>query len=209
MRQRTIVILKIVVWVLALVPLALLIFGATTNSLGADPLANIEHTTGRWVLRLLLVTLAVTPLRRITGWNWLVRFRRMLGLFAFFYACLHLTAYLWFDQNFVWTNVAHDIPKRPFILIGFTAWLLLIPLTATSTAAAIRKLGGKRWNILHRSIYVVAVLGVVHFWWAQKADHSDPLEYAVVLGVLLASRLLLRTHKRRTAAAGSAMIERS
>ena len=203
MKQRQIVIVKVLVWIAALAPLAYLVYGALTNNLGADPVAEIEHTTGRWVIRLLLATLAITPLRRISGWNWLVRFRRLLGLFAFFYVCVHFLAYLWFDQNFAWASIVHDIPKRPFILVGFTALVLLIPLAVTSTAGWIRRLGGKRWNALHKLIYAAAALCIVHFWWSQKADHSRPLTYGIILAALLLTRVYFSLAKLRTRTAAA------
>jgi sulfoxide reductase heme-binding subunit YedZ len=135
------------------------------------------------------MTLSVTPLRRITGWNAVIRFRRMLGLFAFFYGCLHLLTYLWFDQFFSLQDIARDIPKRPFITVGFAAFVMMVPLAATSTAAMIRRLGGRRWRALHRLVYAATAAGVVHYWWLVKADTSGPRQYAVVFGLLMLARL--------------------
>ena len=155
----------------------------------------LTHTTGDWGLRLLLLTLAVTPLRRLTGWGWLLRFRRMLGLFAFFYLSLHLVTYLWLDQFFDWAAILEDVAKRPYITAGFAAFLLLVPLALTSTRGMVRRLGW-RWQTLHRLIYPAAALGVLHFFWLTKADLREPLVYASVLALLLA----LRWPWRRTAA---------
>jgi methionine sulfoxide reductase heme-binding subunit len=196
---------------LALVPLARLVAGVFTDRLGANPIEVITRATGEWTLILLLVTLAVTPLRRLTGLNWLLRLRRMLGLTAFFYGCLHLVTYLWLDQFFDLAAIAKDIVKRPFITAGFTAFLLLLPLAITSTDAMVRRLGGRRWLALHRLAYVATAIGVVHYWWLVKADVREPLFYAVILAVLLAMRLAWR----RTAAvaarrsAAQAAIERA
>jgi sulfoxide reductase heme-binding subunit YedZ len=179
---------KLLVFPAALAPTAWLAWRAAAGGLGANPLEAVTHATGDWTLRFLLATLAITPLRALTGVNALVRFRRMLGLFAFFYGTLHLFTYLWFDQFFSWPDILRDIPKRPFITAGFAAFLLMAPLAATSTAGMIRRLGGARWRALHRLVYAAAVLGVLHFWWLVKADVSEPRAYAVVLGGLLAAR---------------------
>lgn len=198
MKQRNIVLLKIAVWIGLLLPLAYLGYGIATNTLGANPLSEIEHFTGEWTLRLLVATLAFTPLRRLTGWNWLIRFRRLVGLFAFFYASCHFFAYLWFDQNFVLSSIVPDVLKRRFILVGFSAWLLLVPLAVTSTLGWIRRLGGKRWNTLHKLTYVCAVLGIIHFYWGQKADHRDPLIYGGILAVLFAIRIFYALKKSKS-----------
>jgi len=180
---------KAALFVLALAPVAWLAWRATAGRLGANPLEAVTHATGDWTLRFLLATLAVTPLRALTGVNTLIRFRRMLGLFAFFYGTLHLLTYLWFDQFFSWPDILRDIPKRPFITVGVAAFALMVPLAATSTAGMIRRLGGARWRALHRLVYLCAILGVVHFWWLVKADVSEPRLYGAVLAVLLAARL--------------------
>ena len=189
MGNKAIVLLKVVVFLACLVPLALLLRKYFTDDLGANPIEVITHATGDWILRFLLITLAITPLRRLTRQPWLIRFRRMLGLFAFFYACLHFTTYIWLDQFFDWANMVKDIQKRPFITAGFTGFVLMIPLAVTSTAWAVRKLGGKRWQWLHRLIYLSATAGVVHYIWLVKADLTLPLTYAAILAVLLLYRL--------------------
>ncbi len=190
---------KPAVFAVALVPAGLLAAGAVRGTLGANPLEAVTHGTGDWVLRFLLVTLAVTPLRAVTGWNWLVRFRRMFGLFAFFYASLHLLTYLWFDKFFDFRDIVADIPKRPFITVGFTAFVLLVPLALTSTAGMIRRLGGSRWRALHRLVYVAAAAGVVHFWWLVKADVSRPRLYGLALLALFAARAWVAWRRRRPA----------
>lgn len=179
-------------FLLCLVPLASLGWRAATQALGANPIEHITRSTGWWTLTLLLVTLAVTPLRRLTGWNALLRLRRMLGLYAFFYALLHLATYLWLDQFFDLGSIAADIVKRPFITIGFAAFCLLLPLAATSTNAMIRRLGARRWQALHRAVYAIGLLGVLHFLWLVKRDLREPLIFAAVLAVLLGARLLPR-----------------
>ena len=193
MSRRNIFLLKVLVWILCLGPLLTLLakgFHLIGQDLGADPISVITLTTGHWTLIFLLITLSVTPARRITGWNWLIRFRRLLGLFAFFYGCLHLLTYLWFDKFFDFREIIPDIGKRPFITVGFLAWTLMLPLALTSTTASIRKLG-KRWQKLHRLIYFSATAGVIHFWWLVKKDISRPEKYAVVLGLLLLFRIFL------------------
>lgn len=181
---------KVVVFALALLPLARLVLGFFLDRLGVNPIETITRSTGTWTLVFLLITLTVTPLRKLTGWNWLLRLRRMLGLFAFFYVCLHFTTYLWLDQFFDWRGIVKDIAKRPFITVGFTAFLLLIPLAATSTNAMVRRLGAARWLALHRLVYPVATLGVVHYWWLVKKDVTQPAIYAAVAAVLLGYRAI-------------------
>lgn len=181
-------VLKAGVFALALLPALLLGWDAWRDRLGADPIETITHRTGWWALALLLATLAVTPVRRVTGWNGVVRVRRMLGLFAFFYACLHLLTYVVLDLYFAFDMVVEDIAKRPYITVGFTVFLILLALAVTSTAGWVRRLG-KRWQRLHRLVYVAAVGGVVHFLWLVKADLREPLIFAAVLAVLLAARL--------------------
>lgn len=181
-------VLKAAVFALCLMPLVRLFLLAATGGLGANPIEFVTRSTGTWALILLLVTLAMTPLRRLAGWQDAIRLRRMLGLFAFFYAGLHLMLYLGADQFFDWQAIARDIVKRPFITAGFAAFVLLVPLALTSTQAAMRRLG-RRWQTLHRLIYPAAVLGVVHFFWLVKRDLTEPLIYATVLAGLLALRL--------------------
>jgi sulfoxide reductase heme-binding subunit YedZ len=198
-------VLKPLVFVASLGPAAWLVWAALTGNLSANPLSDITNETGVWTLRFLCVTLAITPLRRLTGWNGAIRFRRMAGLFAFFYGTLHFLTYviadrfagLDFPDGFVaWStarnlaiSVGDDIYKRPFITVGFTAWLTLLPLALTSTAGMIRRLGGRRWNLLHRLVYATAILGVVHYWWLVKSDISRPRVYAVVVALLLLFRV--------------------
>lgn len=164
-----------------------------------DPLEYITHETGDWALYLLCITLAVTPLRRLSGWNWLVKLRRMLGLFTFFYALLHFIAFLWFDHFFDVAAMLVDVAKRPFILVGFTAFVLLIPLAATSTNAMIKRLGGKRWQWLHRLIYLIAPLAVLHFWWmkAAKNNLAQPALFAAIVIMLLGMRVYWSRVKAR------------
>jgi sulfoxide reductase heme-binding subunit YedZ len=183
--------LKVLVFLGCLVPLARLGWKAYTHALGANPIEVITHSTGDWTLILLLVTLSITPLRMLTRQYWLIGLRRMTGLFAFFYVCLHFTTYIWLDKFFDWHAMLADIAKRKFITVGFLAFVLLIPLALTSTAGWIRRLGGKRWQILHRLIYVSATAGVIHYGWLVKADLRKPLLYAATLGVLLGYRVVV------------------
>jgi sulfoxide reductase heme-binding subunit YedZ len=164
-----------------------------------DPLEYITHETGDWALYMLCITLAVTPLRRLSGWNWLVKLRRMLGLFTFFYALLHFIAFLWFDHFFDVAAMLRDVAKRPFILVGFTAFVLLIPLAATSTNGMIKRLGGKRWQWLHKLIYVIAPLAVLHFWWMKSAKNNlaQPTLFLVIVALLLGLRFYWSRVKTR------------
>ncbi|MDX5332948.1 MAG: sulfoxide reductase heme-binding subunit YedZ [Gammaproteobacteria bacterium] len=180
--------LKPVVFSLCLLPLAWMVYDGFTGGLGVNPIEAVTHRTGDWTLRLLLATLTLTPLRRLSGWAWPLRLRRMVGLFAFFYACLHLLTYLWLDQFFAWGMILEDVVERPFITLGMLAFLGLVPLALTSTRGMQRRLG-RRWKTLHRLVYPVAILGVLHFWWLVKADVREPLVYALVLAVLLGVRL--------------------
>jgi sulfoxide reductase heme-binding subunit YedZ len=180
---------KIALFTASLAPLAQLLWRGYNGALGANPVEVITHTTGDWALIFLLLTLAVTPLRKLTGLGTLIRFRRMLGLFAFFYACLHVTTYVWLDQWFDVHSMIKDIAKRPFITLGFTAFVLLVPLAATSTRKMIARLGGRRWQWLHRLIYLSAIAAIVHFTWSMKKDIHRPIEYALVLGALLGYRI--------------------
>lgn len=174
-----------------------------SGGLGADPVAEIEHRLGLWALRFLLVTLAITPLRQATGQAVLLRFRRMMGLYAFVYASLHLLAYLVLDLRGYWTQVFEEIVKRPYITVGFLAWLMLVPLAVTSTRSAMRRLG-RHWGRLHKAVYAIAVLAILHFWWVVKSDIREPMLYALVLAALLGWRLGRRLvlNARRKAAAG-------
>jgi len=184
--------LKIGVWIGALIPLGLLIDAYLSGALFfVDPIEQIQRKTGIAALILLFLTLAVTPFRRLTGWNKIIRFRRLLGLFVFFYASLHASSYFYFDQELSVTNIFADIKEHPWVLVGFTAFMFLIPLALTSTTGWIRRIGGKRWRRLHMLIYPIAILGVLHFYWLIKIDATEPYKYAAILAVLLGSRLLI------------------
>jgi sulfoxide reductase heme-binding subunit YedZ len=189
--------LKVLVFLLCLVPFLLLIWGALTANLGANPIEKITHTTGDWILRFLVLTLCITPLRRLTGWNQAIRFRRMLGLFAFFYACLHFTIYALSIANLNLAEIATDIAKRPYVTVGFTGFVLMIPLAVTSTKKWIGRLGGRRWQMLHRLIYVSAVAGVLHYLWLVKADIRFPVRYGIAVGVLLLFRVWTAVRSRQ------------
>jgi sulfoxide reductase heme-binding subunit YedZ len=196
--------IKALVFVACLGPLAWLTYAAFMDALGANPIAEITNETGVWTLRFVAITLLITPFRKVTKWNVLIKYRRMFGLFAFFYGCLHFTTYIWLDQFFDWGGIVKDVMKRPFITVGFTAFVLMIPLALTSTAGWIRRLGGKRWNLLHRLIYVTAALGVIHYLWLVKADTIRPIRYGVVIGVLFAARAAFAWYRRLTATASRA-----
>jgi methionine sulfoxide reductase heme-binding subunit len=180
---------KPVIFLACLVPLARLAWKGFHGMLGANPIEVITHSTGDWTLTFLLITLSITPLRKLTGQYWLIGLRRMFGLYAFFYGCLHLTTYVWLDKFFDVHEMLADIAKRRFITAGLTAFLLMTPLALTSTKGWIRRLGGKRWQALHRLIYFSATAGVIHYIWLVKADLRKPLEYGAVLGTLLAYRV--------------------
>jgi methionine sulfoxide reductase heme-binding subunit len=207
---------KPVVFAASLGPFAWLVWAALTGNLSANPLSDLTNETGVWTLRFICITLAITPLRTLTGWNAAIRFRRLTGLFAFFYGTLHFLIYAIADRfagldftdgmftiatarNLV-ASVGEDIYKRPFITVGFSAWLTMAPLAITSTAAMIRRLGGRRWNLLHRLVYLTGILGVVHYWWLVKADIRRPLAYGVVVAALLVVRLA-RAWRRTSAPA--------
>ena len=190
---------KPVVFLLCLLPFAWLAYGVVVEQLGPSPQEYLIRATGDWTLRFLCIVLAVTPLRVITKANALARFRRMLGLFAYFYVVLHLLCYSWFDQGFEWGEIAKDIAKRPFILVGFSAFVLLTPLAATSFNRAIKAMGAKRWQLLHKLIYVIAGLGLLHFFWmrAGKNNFAEVFVYAGIIGVLLAWRVWNFARKRQ------------
>jgi methionine sulfoxide reductase heme-binding subunit len=188
--------LKIGVFGACLMPLGVLAGQALTHNLGANPVDEITDQTGIWTLRMLLITLAVTPARRLSGWNRLIQLRRMLGLFAFFYGSLHFITYIWLDQFFAIEEIIADVMERPFITVGFASFVLLIPLAVTSTTAMIKRLGGKWWQRLHRLAYAIAIGGVVHYLWLVKADIQQPLLYGSILGVLLMYRLWDRYGRR-------------
>jgi sulfoxide reductase heme-binding subunit YedZ len=212
--------LKPPVFVLCLAPVAILLLQAfheplradslltalhLNPDLGANQIEKVTHTTGDWILIFLCVTLAITPLRKILNQPWLIKFRRMFGLFAFFYACLHFLTYIWLDQFFDMSSILKDVAKRPFITAGFTGFVLLIPLALTSTAGWIRRLGGKRWQWLHRLIYISAIAGVVHYYWLVKSDVRLPLLYAAIVTLLLGFRAFIAArNQRRQPAANSA-----
>ena len=181
--------LKVGVFSACLMPLLVLAGQALSDTLGANPIDEITDQTGTWTLRFLLITLAITPARRLTGWNRLIQLRRMLGLFAFFYGSLHFVTYIWLDQFFLIEDIIADVMDRPFITVGFASFVLLIPLAVTSTTAMIRHLGGKWWQRLHRLVYAIAIGGVVHYLWLVKADIQQPLIYGSILGGLLVYRV--------------------
>ena len=166
-------------------------WNAYANNLGANPIEVITRSTGTWTLVFLLIVLSVSPLRRLSGAHWLIRLRRMLGLFAFFHACLHFVTYIWLDQFFEFMEMMRDVIKRPFITVGFISFVLLIPLALTSTSGMIRRLGGRRWQLLHRLVYLTAIGGVIHYLWLVKADQREPLIYGSVLTVLLGYRIVV------------------
>ncbi len=180
---------KVLLFLVCLVPFGILVWQALTGNLGPNPVETLQHTTGDWTLRFLVFTLCITPLRKLLKIPDPIRFRRMLGLFAFFYACMHFLVYLGPDQNFSLAAMGKDVYKRPFITVGFTAFVLLIPLALTSTAGWIRRLGGRRWQMLHRLIYVIAICGVIHYYWLVKSAVLRPLAYGAIVGVLLLWRL--------------------
>jgi sulfoxide reductase heme-binding subunit YedZ len=187
---RQLTAIKSIAFMLALVPFFALAYLVATDQL-VEPLQYITRNTGSWTLYFLCMTLAVTPLRRLAGWNWLLKLRRMLGLYAFFYALLHFTTFLWFDHFFDVQEMLRDVVKRPFITVGFTAFVLLVPLAVTSTNGMVRRLGGKRWQMLHKLVYVIAPLGILHFWWmrAGKHDFNKPIVFGLIVLVLLGIRV--------------------
>lgn len=198
--ERIVAIAKPFVFAACLIPFALLARKVLNDDLGANPVETLNRYTGDWTLRFLLITLAVTPLRQLAGRPYLVRFRRMLGLFAFFYVCLHFLSWSWIDKVFDWDEIVKDVIKRPFITLGFTCFVLLIPLAATSTNAMVRRLGGKRWRALHRLVYAIGIGGVVHYLWLVKSDIREPLIYAAILVFLLGYRVWHYLRRRAAAA---------
>lgn len=200
--------IKAMLFVAFLLPLARLVTAGVADArglewagpltLGANPIELVTRSTGTWTLVFLCATLAVTPLRRLTGWHWLVKLRRMIGLFAFFYAALHFVTYFWFDQWFDFSAIVADVVKRPFITVGFLAFVLLVPLALTSTDGMIRRLG-RRWSTLHMAIYPIVTLGVLHYWWLVKRDVTQPAIYAAIIAVLLGFRLAWRVRTRGAA----------
>jgi sulfoxide reductase heme-binding subunit YedZ len=215
--------MKIPVFLLCLVPAALLVLAAfhdglgayfgwtitlssvdASATLGANPVQFIQHSTGDWTLIFLIITLAITPARKLFHLPALIRYRRMVGLFAFFYVCLHFTTYIWLDQSFDFRAMLQDVEKRRFITVGFLGFVLMIPLALTSTKGWIRRLGGKRWQWLHRTIYISAIAGVIHYAWLVKSDERKPIQYAVLVGLLLLYRIVVWVFGRRRPATTSA-----
>jgi sulfoxide reductase heme-binding subunit YedZ len=200
MKKSTLIVLKSLTWIACLWPFALLVWGAVNNTLGADPTAHIELTTGYTTLMLLTIGLGITPLRRLAPrLSWLIKFRRLVGLFAFFYATIHMLAYVGLYAGFSLQAMLEDIAKRRFITMGVTAYLLLIPLALTSTNWTIRKLGGKRWNRLHKLVYVATICGVIHYWWQVKTGVLLPLPFTIAVAILLLARPVLTWRQRRKA----------
>jgi sulfoxide reductase heme-binding subunit YedZ len=201
-------VIKPILFLAALIPVAWLVYGTFTNNLGANPAETIQLTTGRWALQFLLITLAVTPLRRLTGWNVVIQYRRMLGLFAFFYACLHFTSYIVLDKYFDWHSMIADVWKRPFITAGFTAFLLMLPLALTSTKGWIRRLG-RRWQKLHRLVYASAICAAIHFIWKVKVVTGAPVVDGLILLVLLGFRVIWALQHRTIRQAAGAVRPRN
>jgi sulfoxide reductase heme-binding subunit YedZ len=197
--------IKPLVFVLSLAPLGLLLWRGFNGNLGANPIEFITHATGDWTMRFLLITLAVTPARKLLSMPELIRYRRMLGLFAFFYGCLHLLTYLWLDKFFDVNDIIKDVGKRPFITAGFAAFTMLVPLAVTSTRGWIRRLGGKKWQRLHRLVYASGIAACIHYYWLVKSDVRAPLAYAGVLTILLAWRASVWTRTRNKRAASAAL----
>jgi methionine sulfoxide reductase heme-binding subunit len=217
--------LKPILFLASLGPAAWLVWAALTGNLSANPLSDLTNETGVWTLRFVCVTLAITPLRKATGWNQLIKFRRMTGLFAFFYGTLHFLTYIVVDRfaslvdfpdgYIAWSTAQHlgaaiwdDIYKRPYITIGFSAWLTMLPLTLTSTAGMIRRLGGRVWNRLHRLVYATGVLAVIHYWWLVKADVHRPAAYAAVVAILLGARVFWAASRRAVVPRAAAVTAR-
>lgn len=207
MNQWVLRLAKVTVFSVCLLPFVGLLHNAVTDTLGPDPIETLHFATGDWTLRFLLITLTCTPLKLLFNWKFQLRFRRMLGLFAFFYASLHSCVYFVLDLSLSWEQIIDDVPKSPYVLVGLTAFLLLIPLAATSTRSMVRRLG-ENWKKLHRLIYPAAVLGVIHFFWLVKADLTQPLIYALILTILLGLRLI-HAAKKASASAKPTSISRS
>jgi len=196
---RTVQRIKFALFLVCLYPFASLVWLGLSGGLGADPVEFVRRATGTWTLDFLIITLSVTPFRRVTGWQWLIRLRRMFGLYAFFYAAIHVVAYFWLDQLFDLAAIWRDVVKRPLIAAGLLSFVLMIPLAATSTDRMVRRLGGKRWQQLHRAVYLVAVAGVIHFWWLVKIDYTRPLIYSMIIGGLLVARIVFLFGRNRPA----------
>ena len=188
MNKKNINLIKVAIWIFALLPLARLIWLGIHDDLSANPVEFVERSTGTWALVFLLITLSMTPIRLLTGQIWQIQLRRMLGLWMFFYACLHITTYVWLDYSFLWSDIVKDIIKHPYVIVGFSAFLLTIPLAVTSNSFMIKRLK-KNWKKLHQLIYVIAILAILHFWWLVKKDVTEPFYYAAVLIILFGIRL--------------------
>ncbi len=188
--------LKPLVFIASLFPIISLIIFGYRGELGANPIEHVTRSTGTWTLIFILITLSITPARKILNIPWLIKIRRMLGLFTFFYALLHFTTYIWLDQFFDFHSIYKDIIKHPYITVGFSAFLLLIPLAITSSNFMIKKMGWKKWQQLHKLIYLIAILGVIHYWWLVKKDITEPLIYAILLAILLGYRLVTMSKKK-------------
>ena len=186
--QRRRWVFKPSVWLICLAPFALLVYDGFTDNLTANPIEKITNTTGIWTLRLIVATLAITPLRWFSGINQLINYRRLIGLFAFFYGCLHFTTFFLFDHQFDISGMWQDVLKRPYITAGFVAFVLMIPLAITSTTGWIRRMGGKNWNLLHKAIYITALAAVLHYFWKVKLDATNPVYYGLVVAALLGFR---------------------
>ena len=191
-------VLKPIIFVACLGPLAWLVYNMVWGDLGANPVETITNTTGIWTLRLLTITVAITPVRWLTRWNPIITYRRMIGLFAFFYGTIHFSIYFVLDRSLMFDGLWEDIVKRPYITVGFTAFVLMIPLAVTSTKGWIRRLGGRRWNLLHKLVYVSASLGVIHYWWKVKLDVTDPMIYAGIVAALLGARVVRWLARRQS-----------
>lgn len=191
MNKQSILYAKVAIWLLALLPLARLVYLGINDDLSANPIEFVEHSTGTWALVFLLITLSMTPIRLLAGWVWQIQLRRMLGLWMFFYACLHIVTYVWLDFAFIWGDIIKDVAKHPRILVGFTAFILTIPLAATSNSYMIKRLKTK-WKKLHQIVYLIGILVILHFLWLVKKDVTEPLYYAAVLFSLLGIRLYFK-----------------
>jgi sulfoxide reductase heme-binding subunit YedZ len=205
MNKQQILYAKVAVWLLALLPLARLVYLGFNDNLGANPIEFVEHSTGTWGLVFLLITLSMTPIRLLTGQVWQIQLRRVLGLFMFFYACLHIVTYVWLDFAFIWGDIIKDVAKHPRILVGFAAFLLTIPLAATSNSYMIKRLK-TNWKKLHQAIYLIGILIVLHFLLLVKKDVTEPLYYAAVLALLLGIRLYFKYRTKAPKAQASVRI---
>ena len=192
-------VLKPVVFIACLIPATLLVLNTFRDNLGANPVEAITNTTGIWTLRLIVITIALTPVRWLTKWNPIIQFRRMIGLFAFFYGTLHFMTYFVLDHALEFGGLWEDVVKRPYITMGFTGFVLMIPLALTSTKGWIGRLGGRRWNLLHKLIYITSVLAVIHYWWKVKLDVTNPMIYAAIVAVLLGARIVRWARNRQAA----------